>query len=40
MTTELTRKLDPQPVTLTGELVRLEPLSLEHTQDLYDAGSG
>ena len=39
MTTELTKKLDPQPVTLTGKLVRLEPLDLEHTQDLYDAGA-
>jgi len=39
MTTELTKKLDPRPVTLTGKLVRLEPLHLEHTQDLYDAGA-
>ena len=39
MTTELTKKLDPQPVTLTGKLVRLEPLNLDHTQDLYDAGA-
>lgn len=39
MATELTNKLDPQPVTLTGKLVRLEPLDLEHTQDLYDAGA-
>ncbi len=27
--------LDPQPVTLTGRLVRLEPLGLEHADDLY-----
>ena len=39
MTTELTQKLDPQPVTLAGKLVRLEPLDLGHTQDLYDAGA-
>ena len=39
MATELTKKLDPQPITLTGKLVRLEPLNLEHTQDLYDAGA-
>ena len=38
MTTELTKKLDPQPVTLTGKLVRLEPLTMEHAGDLYDAG--
>lgn len=39
MTTELTRKLDPQPVTLTGKLARLEPLGLEHFRDLYEAGA-
>ena len=39
MTTELTKKLDPQPVTLTGKLARLEPLDLEHAPDLYDAGA-
>ena len=39
MATELTKKLDPQPVTLTGTLVRLEPLGLEHVPDLYDAGA-
>ena len=39
MTTELSKKLDPQPITLTGKLVRLEPLNLEHTPDLYDAGA-
>ncbi|MDE2786219.1 MAG: GNAT family protein [Chloroflexota bacterium] len=39
MATELTRKLDPQPVTLTGKVVRLEPLDLEHVPDLYDAGA-
>lgn len=38
MTTELTKKLDPQPVTLTGSLVRLEPLGLEHADDLYAVG--
>ena len=39
MTTELSKKLDPHPITLTGKLVRLEPLNLEHTPDLYDAGA-
>lgn len=39
MTTELARKMDPQPVTLTGSLVRLEPLGLEHADDLYEAGA-
>ena len=39
MTTELTKKLDPQPVTLAGKLARLEPLSLEHAPDLCDAGT-
>ncbi len=38
MTTELTKKLDPQPVTLTGKLVRMEPLGLDHSRDLYQAG--
>ena len=38
MTTELTKKMDPQPVTLTGKLVRMEPLGLEHAQDLYEVG--
>ena len=39
MTTELARKMDPQPVTLTGSLVKLEPLGLEHADDLYEAGA-
>ncbi len=39
MTTELTKKLDPQPVTLAGNLVRMEPLGLEHTHDLYEVGA-
>lgn len=30
---------DPQPVTLTGNLVRLEPIALAHTADLYAAGA-
>ena len=30
---------DPQPVTLTGHLVRLEPIGLEHAADLYAAGA-
>ncbi len=31
--------LTPQPITLTGAAVRLEPLSLAHTADLTRAGS-
>ena len=38
MAPESNTKLDPQPVTLTGGLVRLEPLSLEHADDLYAVG--
>ncbi len=30
---------DPQSVTLTGHLVRLEPIGLEHAADLYLAGA-
>lgn len=30
---------DPQPVTLTGHLVRLEPIGLEHAADLYAVGA-
>ena len=30
---------DPQPVTLTGNLVRLEPLELGHAADLYAVGA-
>ena len=33
------RLFDPQPVTLTGNLVRLEPIGLEHAVDLYAAGA-
>ena len=32
-------KLDPQPVTLTGKLVRLEPLGTQHADDLYAVGA-
>ncbi len=32
-------KLDPQPVTLTGKLVRLEPLGTQHAHDLYAVGA-
>lgn len=31
--------LTPQPITLTGRVVRLEPLSLEHVSDLTVAGA-
>ena len=35
-----TRRLfDPQPVTLTGNLIRLEPIGLEHAASLYVAGA-
>lgn len=30
---------EPQPVTLTGNLVRLEPIALAHAADLYAAGA-
>ena len=30
---------DPQPVTLTGNLVRLEPMELGHAADLYAVGA-
>ena len=33
------RLFDPQPVTLTGKLVQLEPIGLEHAVDLYTAGA-
>ena len=33
------RLFDPKPVTLTGNLVHLEPIGLEHAADLYTAGS-
>ena len=33
------RLFDPQPVTLTGNLVRLEPIGLEHAVDLYAEGA-
>jgi RimJ/RimL family protein N-acetyltransferase len=29
---------DPQPATLTGQTIRLEPLSLAHAADLFQAG--
>ena len=30
--------MDPQPVTLSGERVRLEPIGLHHAGNLYDVG--
>ncbi len=33
------KAFDPQPVTLTGELVRLEPLGPQHAADLYAVGA-
>ena len=39
MAPESNPKLDPQPVTLTGRLVRLEPLGLKHADDLYAVGT-
>ncbi len=33
------RIFDPQPVTLTGNLVRLEPIGLAHAADMYEAGA-
>lgn len=39
MATELNNKLDPQPVTLTGNLVRLEPLTMKHAEGVYAAAA-
>lgn len=39
MASGVCRLFDPQPVTLTGDLVRLEPIGLEHAVDLYAAGA-
>ena len=30
--------MDPQPVTLSGQRVRLEPIGLQHSENLYDVG--
>ena len=30
--------MDPQPIVLTGQRVRLEPIGPQHAQDLYEAG--
>ncbi|HEX7929128.1 MAG TPA: GNAT family protein [bacterium] len=34
----MTPVFDPQPITLSAPHVRLEPLSLHHAKDLYEAG--
>ena len=39
MAPESNPTLDPQPVTLTGKLVRLEPLGTQHADDLYAVGT-
>ena len=39
MAPESNPTLDPQPVTLTGNLVRLEPLGTQHADDLYAVGT-
>lgn len=39
MATELNNKLAPQPVTLTGNLVRLEPLTVKHAEGVYAAAA-
>ena len=39
MKTEPTNPFDPQPVTLTGNLVRLQPVNPNHAADLYAAGT-
>ncbi len=39
MVPESNPTLDPQPVTLTGNLVRLEPLGTQHADDLYAVGT-
>ena len=30
--------MDPQPITLTGQRVRLEPIDPQHAEDLYQVG--
>jgi RimJ/RimL family protein N-acetyltransferase len=37
--TRSTRPFDPQPITLQGIHVRLEPLAQQHARDLFAAGS-
>jgi RimJ/RimL family protein N-acetyltransferase len=37
--TKTQSSFEPQPVTLTGNLVRLEPLAPAHAEDLYAAGA-
>ena len=39
MTSGPSKAFDPRPVTLTGDLVRLEPLDFQHAADLYAAGA-
>ncbi len=39
MGSESSVAFDPRPVTLTGNLVRLEPLGLAHAADLYAVGA-
>ena len=39
MAPESNPTLDPQPVTLAGNLVRLEPLGTQHADDLYAVGT-
>lgn len=38
MTEAATASFDPQPVTLSGNLVILKPLCVDHVQDLFEAG--
>ncbi len=39
MTSGPSKAFDPQPVTLAGNLVRLEPLGPQHAADLYAVGA-
>lgn len=38
MPAEPINRFDPQPVTLTGDLIRLEPIDLKHAPDLFTVG--
>ena len=39
MPSQPNQALDPQPVILTGNLVRLEPLTLDHAEGVYAAAA-
>ena len=39
MLSEPKKNFDPRPITVSGKVVRLEPLELKHAADLYAAGA-